>query len=157
MTEKTIEDILMNDIRYHECSKELMWIHGNVENGQTEIYSSIMQEKGDVIFAPLIADLVDNLEDSQPENVLQQTEESLFRIYLVSKLMVALINRPDQMLNLETMTKSLGIIYFDDKIFRFFLKEIFILGVDRNDIPLLIAVASTHTPDLQLRLSLIKK
>ena len=37
------------------------------------------------------------------------------------------------------------------------LKEIFILGVDRNDIPLLIAVASTHTPDLQLRLSLIKK
>ena len=119
MTEKTIEDILMKDIRYHEGSKELMWIHGNVENGQTEIYSSIMQEKGDVIFAPLIADLVDNLEDSQPENVLQQTEESLFRIYLVSKLMVALINRPDQMLNLETMTKSLGIIYFDDKIFRF--------------------------------------
>ena len=109
MTEKTIEDILLKDIRHHEGSKELMWIHGNVENGQTEIYSSIMQEKGDVIFAPLIADLVDNLEDSQPENVLQQTEESLFRIYLVSKLMVALINRPDQMLNLETMTKSLGI------------------------------------------------
>lgn len=109
MTEKTIGDILMKDIRYHESSKELMWIHGNVENGQTEIYSSSMQEKGDVIFAPLIADLVDNLEDSPPENVLQQTEESLFRIYLVSKLMVAIINRPDQMLNLETMTKSLGI------------------------------------------------
>ena len=119
MTEKTIGDILMKDIRYHESSKELMWIHGNVENGQTEIYSSSMQEKGDVIFAPLIADLVDNLEDSPPENVLQQTEESLFRIYLVSKLMVAIINRPDQMLNLETMTKSLGIINFDDNKFRF--------------------------------------
>ena len=82
MTEKTIEDILMKDIRYHEGSKELMWIHGNVENGQTEIYSSIMQEKGDVIFAPLIADLVDNLEDSPPENVLQQTEELFLNIKL---------------------------------------------------------------------------
>ena len=48
-----------------------MWIHGNLETGQTDIYSSLMQEKGDVVFAPLVADLVDNLEGLEPNLPIQ--------------------------------------------------------------------------------------
>ena len=116
-----------------------MWIHGNIENGQTDVYSSNMPEKCEVVFAPLVADLVDIFEESQAnhEYVLDQVEDSLLKIYLVSKLMVALIRNPNQILSLETMAKF--------------------LGVDRNDIPLLVAVAATHTPDLQLKLSLMNK
>ena len=57
---------MAKDVRYHDGPKELMWIHGNLETGQTDIYSSLMQEKGDVVFAPLVADLVDNLEGLEP-------------------------------------------------------------------------------------------
>ena len=138
MTNNNVRAILEADVRFHQGQKEFMWIHGNIENGQTDIYSSNMAEKCDVIFAPLVADLVDIFEEkTHHENVLQQVEDSLFKIYLVSKLMVALIRIPDQILSLETMAKS--------------------LEVDRNDIPLLVAVASTHTPDLQLKLSLMNK
>ena len=68
-----------------------MWIHGNLETGQTDIYSSLMQEKGDVVFAPLVADLVDNLEGLEPNLPSQNVRYFLivFLFLMVDILMLS--------------------------------------------------------------------
>ena len=82
---------MAKDVRYHEGPKELMWIHGNLETGQTDIYSSLMQEKGDVVFAPLVADLVDNLEGLQP-NLPSQNVRYFLIVFLFLMVDILLLS-----------------------------------------------------------------
>ena len=82
---------MAKDVRYHEGPKELMWIHGNLETGQTDIYSSLMQEKGDVVFAPLVADLVDNLEGLEP-NLPSQNVRYFLIVFLFLMVDILLLS-----------------------------------------------------------------
>ena len=64
-----VEKILENEIAFHPGPHELVWINGNIDNGQVEVHSSLLQSKSDLIFSPLVGDLVDVMNGSSLENV----------------------------------------------------------------------------------------
>ena len=65
-----VEKILENEIAFHPGPHELVWINGNIDNGQVDVHSSLLQSKSDLIFSPLVGDLVDVMnEGSSLENV----------------------------------------------------------------------------------------
>ena len=59
-----ISSIIEEDVSNHNRTNELMWIHGNCESGSTEIFSSALPSSHQIVFAPLVADLVDIIEES---------------------------------------------------------------------------------------------
>ena len=59
-----ISSIIEEDVSNHNRANELMWIHGNCESGNTEIFSSALPTSHHIVFAPLVADLVDLIEES---------------------------------------------------------------------------------------------
>lgn len=120
----------------HLETNELIWIHGNIQDGSTKIHSSLAcDQEREMDFAPLVADLVDAIDDQlPPEQVLDAIESSLMKIYLLSKMMGSLISNPRNILSLESLIQ--------------------ILQVDCNDIPLLMAVSSTQSLNIQTSLKL---
>ena len=58
-TTQDIEKTLENEIAFHPGPHELVWICGNLDSGQVDVYSSILQSKSDLIFSPLVGGLVD--------------------------------------------------------------------------------------------------
>ena len=64
-----IEKVLKNDIAFYHGPQELVWICGNLDSGCVEVYSSFLQSKSDVIFSPLIGNLIDIISENNPEQV----------------------------------------------------------------------------------------
>ena len=61
--------MLKNDIAFYHGPQELVWISGNLDSGRVEVYSSFLQSKSDVIFSPLIGNLIDIISENNPEEV----------------------------------------------------------------------------------------
>ena len=61
--------MLKNDIAFYHGPQELVWICGNLDSGCVEVYSSFLQSKSDVIFSPLIGNLIDIISENNPEQV----------------------------------------------------------------------------------------
>ena len=59
-----ISSIIEEEVSNHNRNNELIWIHGNCETGSTEISSSALPTSHQIVFAPLVADLVDLIEES---------------------------------------------------------------------------------------------
>ena len=53
-----------SDVLHHVSQNELIWIHGNCQTGKTDMFSSVLSTSCQVVFAPLVSDLVDQIEES---------------------------------------------------------------------------------------------
>ena len=76
--------VLKNDIAFYHGPQELVWICGNLDSGCVEVYSSFLQSKSDVIFSPLIGNLIDVISGNNPEEVNACVE----KIYILLKLIL---------------------------------------------------------------------
>jgi len=100
--------VLKNDIAFYHGPQELVWICGNLDSGCVEVYSSFLQSKSDVIFSPLIGNLIDIISENNPEQILSNIEEELHKIYLLASLMTEIMTTPATILSIDKLCQILG-------------------------------------------------
>ena len=57
-------NFIESDVLHHVSQNELIWIHGNCQTGKIDMFSSVLSTSCQVVFAPLVSDLVDQIEES---------------------------------------------------------------------------------------------
>ena len=64
LTDFLLFPLIENDVLHHVSQNELIWIHGNCQTGKIDMFSSVLSTSCQVVFAPLVSDLVDQIEES---------------------------------------------------------------------------------------------
>lgn len=122
------------------CGGEVITILGDLSSGDVDLFSSRHTDANGIpmSMSPLVANLVDSMDElvfqCPLETTLGHVEDCLRHIYLQSRFLAALLVPSDSLVSLDNLVNS--------------------LGVDRHDVPLLMSVATAHSPELTTRYGL---